>query len=39
MVTGDADSVLIVAVEDVEAFDVFLTTNLYTNRTSGNLKL
>ncbi|WP_245455200.1 MULTISPECIES: Lrp/AsnC ligand binding domain-containing protein [unclassified Mesorhizobium] len=31
MVTGDADFVLIVAVEDVEAFDVFVKTKLYTN--------
>lgn len=31
MVTGDADFVLIVAVEDVEAFDVFIKTTLYTN--------
>lgn len=31
MVTGDADFVLIVAIEDVEAFDVFVKTKLYTN--------
>ncbi|MER9474955.1 Lrp/AsnC family transcriptional regulator [Mesorhizobium sp. M0520] len=31
MVTGDADFVLIVAVEDVEAFDIFVKTKLYTN--------
>ncbi|WFU31387.1 Lrp/AsnC family transcriptional regulator [Bradyrhizobium brasilense] len=31
MVTGNADFVLIVAVEDVEAFDVFIKTKLYTN--------
>lgn len=31
MITGDADFVLIVAVEDVEAFDVFVKTKLYTN--------
>ncbi|RUW30273.1 Lrp/AsnC family transcriptional regulator [Mesorhizobium sp. M1A.F.Ca.IN.020.06.1.1] len=31
MVTGAADFVLIVAVEDVEAFDVFVKTKLYTN--------
>jgi Lrp/AsnC family transcriptional regulator, leucine-responsive regulatory protein len=31
MVTGDADFVLIVAVEDVEAFDLFVKTKLYTN--------
>lgn len=31
MVTGDADFVLVVAVEDVEAFDVFIKTKLYTN--------
>ncbi|MDX8529058.1 Lrp/AsnC family transcriptional regulator [Mesorhizobium sp. MSK_1335] len=31
MVTGDADFVLILAVEDVEAFDVFVKTKLYTN--------
>ncbi|TXR50561.1 Lrp/AsnC family transcriptional regulator [Phyllobacterium endophyticum] len=31
MVTGDADFVLIVAVEDVEAFDTFVKTKLYTN--------
>ncbi|WP_037434236.1 Lrp/AsnC family transcriptional regulator [Sinorhizobium fredii] len=31
MVTGDADFVLTVAVEDVEAFDVFVKTKLYTN--------
>lgn len=31
MVTGDADFVLIVAVADVEAFDVFVKTKLYTN--------
>lgn len=31
MVTGDADFVLIVAVEDVEGFDVFVKTKLYTN--------
>ncbi|ESX09779.1 hypothetical protein X766_33200, partial [Mesorhizobium sp. LSJC255A00] len=30
-VTGDADFVFIVAVEDVEAFDVFVKTKLYTN--------
>lgn len=31
MVTGEADFVLIVVVEDVEAFDVFIKTKLYTN--------
>lgn len=31
MTTGAADFVLIVAVEDVEAFDVFIKTKLYTN--------
>ena len=31
MVTGDADFVLIVSVEDVEAFDAFVKTKLYTN--------
>ncbi|MER9489930.1 Lrp/AsnC ligand binding domain-containing protein [Mesorhizobium sp. M0563] len=31
MVTGDADFVLLVSVEDVEAFDVFVKTKLYTN--------
>ncbi|MGX9182121.1 Lrp/AsnC ligand binding domain-containing protein [Mesorhizobium sp. BHbdii] len=31
MITGDADFVLIVAVEDVEAFDVFVKTKVYTN--------
>ncbi|ESX31294.1 MULTISPECIES: Lrp/AsnC ligand binding domain-containing protein [unclassified Mesorhizobium] len=31
MITGDADFVLIVAVEDVDAFDVFVKTKLYTN--------
>jgi Lrp/AsnC family transcriptional regulator, leucine-responsive regulatory protein len=31
MVTGDADFVLLVAVEDVEAFDVFAKAKLYTN--------
>ncbi|CDX25183.1 Uncharacterized HTH-type transcriptional regulator y4tD [Mesorhizobium plurifarium] len=31
MVTGDADFVLHVVVEDVEAFDVFVKTKLYTN--------
>lgn len=31
MVTGDADFVLIVIVEDVSAFDVFVKTKLYTN--------
>ncbi|MDX0321606.1 AsnC family transcriptional regulator [Sinorhizobium meliloti] len=31
MVTGEADFVLIVAVEDVEAFDMFVKTKLYTN--------
>jgi Lrp/AsnC family leucine-responsive transcriptional regulator len=31
MVTGDADFVLVVTVEDVEAFDVFVKTKLYTN--------
>ncbi|MER8537375.1 Lrp/AsnC family transcriptional regulator [Mesorhizobium sp. M1005] len=31
MVTGDADFVLIITVEDVEAFDVFVKTKLYTN--------
>ncbi|MER8930988.1 Lrp/AsnC family transcriptional regulator [Mesorhizobium sp. M0859] len=31
MVTGDADFVLIVAVKDVEAFDIFVRTKLYTN--------
>ncbi len=32
MVTGTADFVLVVSVEDVEAFDVFVKTKLYTNR-------
>lgn len=32
MVTGAADFVLIVSVEDVEAFDEFVKTHLYTNR-------
>jgi Lrp/AsnC family leucine-responsive transcriptional regulator len=32
MVTGDADFVLIVSVEDVEAFDAFIKRHLYTNR-------
>lgn len=31
MVTGEADFVLIVVVEDVEAFDVFIKTKLYTD--------
>lgn len=31
MVTGTADFVLIVSVADVEAFDVFVKTKLYTN--------
>lgn len=31
MVTGDSDFVLVVAVEDVEAFDVFVETKFYTN--------
>ncbi|OKO71451.1 Lrp/AsnC family transcriptional regulator [Bradyrhizobium sp. NAS96.2] len=31
MVTGDADFVLIVTVDDVEAFDIFVKTKLYTN--------
>ncbi|MER9629546.1 Lrp/AsnC family transcriptional regulator [Mesorhizobium sp. M0296] len=31
MVTGDADFVLVVVVEDVEAFDIFIKTKLYTN--------
>ena len=31
MVTGDADFVLVVMVEDVSAFDVFVKTKLYTN--------
>ncbi|MCK1540658.1 Lrp/AsnC family transcriptional regulator [Bradyrhizobium sp. 179] len=31
MVTGEADFVLVVAVEDVDAFDVFIKTKLYTN--------
>ncbi|MDW9419111.1 AsnC family transcriptional regulator [Sinorhizobium meliloti] len=31
MVTGDSDFVLIVTVEDVEGFDVFVKTKLYTN--------
>ncbi|MER9951458.1 Lrp/AsnC ligand binding domain-containing protein [Mesorhizobium sp. M0047] len=30
MVTGDAGFVLVVAVEDLEAFDVFVKTKLYT---------
>ncbi|SCB37626.1 AsnC family protein [Rhizobium hainanense] len=32
MVTGTADFVLVVSVEDVEAFDVFVKTKLYTNK-------
>ncbi|WP_245267650.1 Lrp/AsnC family transcriptional regulator [Mesorhizobium sp. WSM1293] len=32
MVTGEADFVLIVAVEDVEAFGLFVKTKLYTNQ-------
>ncbi|MFK4529229.1 Lrp/AsnC family leucine-responsive transcriptional regulator [Bradyrhizobium japonicum] len=32
MVTGDADFILIVTVDDVEAFDFFVKTKLYTNR-------
>jgi Lrp/AsnC family leucine-responsive transcriptional regulator len=32
MVTGDADFVLIVAVEDIETFNEFVTEKLYTNR-------
>ena len=31
MITGTADFVLVVTVEDVEAFDVFIKTRLYTN--------
>lgn len=31
MVTGEADFVLMVSVEDVEAFDVFVKARLYTN--------
>jgi Lrp/AsnC family transcriptional regulator, leucine-responsive regulatory protein len=31
MVTGDADFVLLISVEDVEAFDVFAKAKLYTN--------
>ena len=31
MVTGEADFVLMVSVEDVEAFDVFVKEKLYTN--------
>ncbi|WP_342723887.1 Lrp/AsnC family transcriptional regulator [Bradyrhizobium sp. B097] len=31
MVTGDADFVLVVTVDDVEAFDLFVKTKLYTN--------
>jgi len=31
MVTGDSDFVLIVTIEDVEGFDVFVNTQLYTN--------
>ncbi|MCK1292033.1 Lrp/AsnC family transcriptional regulator [Bradyrhizobium sp. 30] len=31
MVTGEADFVLIVTVKDVEAFDAFVKTKLYTN--------
>ena len=31
MVTGDADFVLMVTVEDVEAYDHFVKTKLYTN--------
>lgn len=38
MVTGDADFVLIVAVEDVEAFDVFVKTKLYTNANVRKFK-
>ncbi|WP_245951981.1 Lrp/AsnC ligand binding domain-containing protein [Mesorhizobium loti] len=38
MITGDADFVLIVAVEDVEAFDVFVKTKLYTNPNARKFK-
>ncbi len=31
MITGAADFVLVVTVEDVDAFDVFIKTKLYTN--------
>ncbi|MER8486153.1 Lrp/AsnC family transcriptional regulator [Mesorhizobium sp. M1322] len=31
LITGDADFVLIVVVEDVETFDVFVKTKIYTN--------
>ena len=31
MVTGECDFVLVVSVEDVEAFDVFVKTKLYSN--------
>jgi Lrp/AsnC family leucine-responsive transcriptional regulator len=31
MVTGEADFVLVVLVEDVDAFDTFVKTKLYTN--------
>ncbi|MER8583410.1 Lrp/AsnC family transcriptional regulator [Mesorhizobium sp. M1423] len=38
MVTGDADFVLVVAVEEVEAFDVFVKTKLYTNQNVRKFK-
>ncbi|RWI83830.1 MAG: Lrp/AsnC family transcriptional regulator [Mesorhizobium sp.] len=38
MVTGDADFVLIVAVDDVQAFDVFVKNKLYTDSNVRKFK-
>ncbi|PBB58174.1 MULTISPECIES: Lrp/AsnC family transcriptional regulator [Mesorhizobium] len=38
MVTGDADFVLILAIEDLDAFDVFVKTKLFTDPSVRKFK-